>query len=67
MADNNFQTFPGTETEALAMLYVQSQDLSEVTPEGLLDMYQDAYQKIKAYRREKRNSIKQPPIPAFPL
>ena len=67
MADNNFQTFPGTETEALAMLYVQSQDLSGVTPEGLLDMYQDAYQKIKAYRREKRNSNKQPPIPAFPL
>lgn len=55
MADNTFHTFPETETEALALLYVQSQDLSEVTPEGLLDMYQDAYQKIKAHRKEKRN------------
>lgn len=55
MSDNILRTFPETETEALAMLYVQNQDLSEVTPEELLDMYQDAYQKIKARRKEKRN------------
>jgi hypothetical protein len=67
MADNTFKTFPETETEALAMLYVQKQDLSGVTPEGLLDMYQDAYQKIKAYRREKRNTNQQSPIPTVPL
>lgn len=56
MADDTFRTFPETETEALAMLYVQNQDLSGVTPEGLLDMYQDAYQKIKAHRAEKRKA-----------
>lgn len=55
MAENGFKTFPETQTEALAMLYVQSQDLSNVTPEDLLDMYEDAYQKIKTYRREKHN------------
>lgn len=54
MPDNDLKTFPETETEALAMLYVQNQDMSDVTPEGLFDMYQDAYQKIKARRREKR-------------
>ncbi len=54
MADIYFETFPSNETEALAMLYVQSQDLSCATPEVLFDMYQDAYQKIKAHRRTKR-------------
>ena len=67
MADNTFQTFPETVTEALAMLYVQNQDLSGVTPEGLLDMYQDAYQRIKTYRRENRNGNRQPPTPVISL
>lgn len=67
MADNIFKTFPETETEALAMLYVQKQDLSEVTPESLLDMYQDAYQRIKAYRKEKRHADLQPPMSAISL
>ena len=64
MADNTFRTFPENEIEALAMLYVQNQDLSGVTPEGLLDMYQDAYQKINEHRREKRAAALQPPFPA---
>ena len=67
MAENTFKTFPETETEALAMLYVQNQDLSGVTPEGLLDMYQNAYQKIKAYRIEKRKANQRPPIPTIPF
>lgn len=56
MADTTFKTFPHSEVEALAMLYVQNQDLSGVTPEELLDKYQDAYEKIKAHRREKRDA-----------
>lgn len=65
MANDTNRTFPETETEALAMLYVQNQDLTGITPEGLLDMYQDAYQKIKAYRREKRNANQNPPVTAI--
>ena len=65
MQDNTYRAFPETETEALAMLYVQNQDLTGVTPEGLLDMYQDAYQKIKAHRREKRSANQKPPVPVF--
>ena len=65
MSNDTNRTFPETETEALAMLYVQNQDLTEITPEGLLDMYQDAYQKIKAYRREKRNAHQKPPVSAI--
>lgn len=67
MADNTFATFPDSATEALAMLYVQNQDLSGITPESLLDMYQEAYQRIKAYNREKRNKNQIPPIPAIKL
>lgn len=67
MADNTLSTFPDSATEALAMLYVQNQDLSGVTPESLLDMYQEAYERIKAYRKEKRGKIQTPPISAITL
>lgn len=46
MSDSVFKTFPDNEIEALAMLWVQNQDLSSTTPEELLDKYQDAYDKI---------------------
>lgn len=65
MANETLRSFPETESEALALLYVQSQDLTGITPEGLLDMYQDAYQKIKAHRREKRNANQKPPVSAI--
>lgn len=45
MADKKH--FPGTKLEALAMLYVQSQDLTEKTPVDVLNMYQAAYAEIK--------------------
>lgn len=54
MADTNLYTFPDNEYEALAMLYVQHQDLSGLSPEQLLDMYQEAYDKIRAYEKETR-------------
>lgn len=66
MAENKLSTFPETETQALAMLYVQHQDLSAVTPESLLDMYQETYQRIKAYKREKRNKNQEPQVPPIP-
>lgn len=54
MADTDLYTFPSNKYEALTMLYVQNQDLSELTPEQLLDMYQTAYDKIRAHEKEKR-------------
>lgn len=35
--------------EALTMLYLQNQDLSQLTPEQVLDKYHDAYEKIKTH------------------
>ena len=60
MSDNiNLLTFTSDECKALAMLYVQNQDLSGLTPEQILDMYQDAYDKIRIRRKltytERRN------------
>ena len=57
MADS-FSTFPAGKCEALAMLYVQSQDLSSLTPEQLLDMYEDAYARLREHNRAKRNERK---------
>lgn len=54
MQETILQTFPKNEREALAMLYVQNQDLSGITPEELLDKYQDAYNKIQAHNKAKR-------------
>lgn len=39
--------------EAVAMLYIQSQDNSGLTPEELWDKYQDACSKIYAYNQKK--------------
>lgn len=46
------RTFPGNDREALAMLYVQSQDLTDITPEELVRMYDYAYETISAIRYE---------------
>lgn len=45
MSDTNLRTFPCDEREALAMLYVQNQDLTGLTPEEIYDKYCDAYEK----------------------
>lgn len=56
MDEITMQTFPSNEIEALAMLYVQRQDLSDVTPSGLLDLYQDAYNEISEHIQRQRES-----------
>lgn len=59
MTNEMLKTFPASKFEALALLYVQKQDLSGITPEQLLDMYEDAYQKIKDRNREKHGTKQQ--------
>lgn len=50
------QSFPSNDVDALAMLYVQNQDLSEITPEQLFDMYQEAYKKIDVHKCKDKES-----------
>ena len=46
------QFFPSYPQEALAMLYVQNQDLSGKNPEDLAVMYYDAYERICGKAKE---------------
>lgn len=52
----SLSTFPDNHIEALALLYVQSQDLTGKSPEEILDIYDDAYVKIKEHNRNKKNA-----------
>lgn len=54
MNDTTLYTFPANKVEALAMLYVQNQELSNRTPAYLLDLYYEAYDKIRAHEKEVR-------------
>lgn len=57
MSENvNLRSFPSNESEALAYLYVQAQDLSGKTPTEIHTMYQEAYYEILADRRSKKPS-----------
>lgn len=51
--DVNLHTFPKHEYEALAILYIQNQDLSGLTPEEIYDKYKDACNKIKEQYKAK--------------
>ncbi len=53
--DVNLRTFPRSFQEALAVLYVENQDLSGMTPEQVLDMYLDAYEKICARNKQRQH------------
>lgn len=54
MSDVSLSTFPSNKTTALTMLYLENQDLSNLTPEELLDKYDEVYDKINEYSKEKR-------------
>lgn len=49
-----YVTDPVNEFKALALAYIQGQDLTERTPEEALDMYSDALNRIWAHY-EKNN------------
>ena len=55
MADNiSLSTFPNNSLDALTMLYIQNQDLSGKTPEELVDLYDETYDKIRNRKKENR-------------
>ncbi len=56
MDEVTLQTFPYDDVEALAMLYVQNQDLSGLSPEDLVHMYDKAYETISAVRESQQRA-----------
>ena len=47
--------FPTSQYQALAMLYIQNQDLSEKTPEELLKFFKETEKRIYQCATENRN------------
>lgn len=43
----SLSTFPSNKNEALTMLYLQNQDLSDLTPEQIVDKYNETFKAIK--------------------
>lgn len=55
MADNiSLSTFPNNSLDALTMLYIQNQDLSGKTPEELVDLYDEIYERVHNRKKENR-------------
>ena len=52
---SDFNTFPSTPVEAIAYLYVQTQDLTGKTPVQIYEMYLDAYYQILKDRNKKKS------------
>lgn len=50
------QQFPSSELEAIALLYVQNQDLSGKTPTEMINLYYEAYYEILGDYARKRNA-----------
>lgn len=45
--ETNLNTFPSTKAEALTMLYLQNQNLSDITPEELAKKYSEVFSEIR--------------------
>lgn len=56
MSDTTFNTFPFDKISALTMFYLEKQDLSSLSPEELLDKYDEIYGKLTAHYKEKRKN-----------
>ena len=55
MPEIRLDTFPGTKAEALAMLYVQNQDLTGKTPTQIAELYDAAHNEIRQYIKDEKN------------
>ena len=51
---SEFSTYPSNYVDALTLLYLQNQNLSGVSPEELVALYYEVYDKIKAANKEHR-------------
>lgn len=48
MSDIQLKSFPSTNVEALTMLYLQNQDLSNITPAELAQKYKEVQKEIQS-------------------
>lgn len=58
MSDMDLKAFPQNNIEALAMLFVQNQDLKGKMPEEICEIYWNAYYRIRRCNAEARNAAR---------
>lgn len=56
--DINLSTFPATKLQALAILYLQNQNLSNLTPSQILEKYNLAYKELLEANRKNNSTQK---------
>ena len=54
----SLSTFPANKFEAIAMLYVQQQDLSGKTPEEIYDLYETTVDQLRTHYKENRKKAR---------
>ena len=55
-------SFPSDEAQALALLYVQKQDLTGLTPAEIYDKYRYAYDEIRKHKGHKSTTVMNSPM-----
>lgn len=58
MQDVTLESFPRNSVDALAMLYVQNQDLKEKSPEEICEIYWNAYFRIRSCNGDVRDAAR---------
>lgn len=58
MSDMDLKAFPQNNIEALAMLFVQNQDLNEKSPEEICEIYWNAYYRIRRCNADVRSTAR---------
>lgn len=54
----SLKSFPANEVQALAFLYVQSQDLAGKSPSDIYNLYKNAYDEIRTEKSNQHNQQK---------
>lgn len=57
MSDVNLSTFPKNKETALTMLYLEKQDISNLSPTELACKYNEVYEEISKCFKENRKSM----------
>lgn len=61
----NFSTFPNKSAQALAMVYLNSLDLTGKSPEDIVHIYNDAYERIEAEQEKIKGETSNESIDEF--
>lgn len=56
MSDVHLKAFPANEYEAVSFAYIQSKDLSSMTPEEIYKLFKETERKVYQYSQENRDA-----------